>query len=160
MLVALAIAIIAVAAVVLWPPNVLLPAATPLRILVPILKWDLLLVICLAANIAFIARHQFFIAADIGDSGYAEGTPRGRLYQAMLQKTLEQTVLAIATHGIWALTMPRAWQGVIPVAAILFVVGRLLFWRGYAAGAEARSLGVALTFYPTVMMILLIAIAA
>jgi uncharacterized membrane protein YecN with MAPEG domain len=76
--------------------------------------------------------------------------------QATLQNTLEQTVLALGTHAIWALTMPRAWQGVIPVAAILFAIGRLLFWRGYAAGAGARALGFALTFYPTLIMILLI----
>jgi uncharacterized membrane protein YecN with MAPEG domain len=38
----------------------------------------------------------------------------------------------------------------------VFFVGRILFWRGYARGAPARALGFALTFYPSVAMILLI----
>jgi len=41
-------------------------------------------------------------------------------------------------------------------AAILFVFGRILFWRGYARGAPARALGFALTFYPTLAMLLTI----
>jgi len=52
--------------------------------------------------------------------------------------------------------MPASWQAVIPAAAILFFIGRVLFWRGYARGAPGRALGFALTFYPTVAMLLLI----
>ena len=32
-----------------------------------------------------------------------------------------------------------------------------MFWRGYARGASARALGFALTFYPSVVMLLMIA---
>jgi uncharacterized membrane protein YecN with MAPEG domain len=53
--------------------------------------------------------------------------------------------------------MPRAFQAAVPVAAILFVIGRVLFWRGYAAGAPHRALGFALTFYPQLVMLLAIA---
>ena len=42
-------------------------------------------------------------------------------------------------------------------AATLFVIGRVLFWRGYASGAPARALGFALTFYPQVVMLVVIA---
>ena len=53
--------------------------------------------------------------------------------------------------------MPQAWQAAVPVAVILFVIGRVLFWRGYAHGAPARALGFALTFYPSVVMLVVIA---
>jgi hypothetical protein len=32
---------------------------------------------------------------------------------------------------------------------VLFGLGRLLFWLGYARGAAGRAFGFALTFYPT-----------
>lgn len=50
--------------------------------------------------------------------------------------------------------MPPAWQAVVPAAAILFVFGRIAFVAGYARGAPARAFGFALTFYPTVFMLL------
>ena len=52
--------------------------------------------------------------------------------------------------------MPWTWQAAVPAAAILFFLGRLLFWRGYSHGAPARALGFALTFYPTVVMLVLV----
>ena len=56
--------------------------------------------------------------------------------------------------------MPASWISVVPVAAVLFVAGRILFARGYSDGAAARSLGFALTFYPSVLMIFLIVVGA
>jgi len=45
--------------------------------------------------------------------------------------------------------MPQVWQGVALAAAMLFLRGRALFWRGYARGAPVHALGFALTFYPS-----------
>jgi hypothetical protein len=121
------------------------------------LKWDTLIVACLAVNIGLLARHRFFTPDDIDGGGLTEGTAKAHLLQSMLQNTLEQTVLALGVHLTWATAMPRAWQAAVPVAAMLFVTGRVLFWRGYAAGAPHRALGFALTFYPQVAMLLVIA---
>lgn len=121
------------------------------------LKWDTLVVACLAINIALLARHRFFTPDDIDGGGLTEGTAKAHLLQSMLQNTLEQTMLALGVHLIWAAVMPRAWQAAVPVAAMLFVIGRFLFWRGYASGAPHRALGFALTFYPQVVMLLVIA---
>ena len=41
-----------------------------------------------------------------------------------------------------------------PTAGLLFVIGRIAFFAGYARGAPARALGFALTFYPTVLLLL------
>jgi hypothetical protein len=138
------------------PPRALLPEAGAASALVHALKWDVLLVAWLAANIGLLARHRFFTPEDIDGSGLTKGTPRAQVLQSILQNTLEQSVLALATHAIWAAVMPPAWQAAVPAAAMLFFVGRLLFWRGYARGAPSRALGFALTFYPTIAMLLMI----
>jgi uncharacterized membrane protein YecN with MAPEG domain len=124
--------------------------------LVQALKWDVLLAACLTANIAMLARHRFFTPADIDGGGLSPGTSPAQLLQSILQNTLEQAVLALSVHLVWAAAMPGSWQAAVPVAAILFVVGRLLFWKGYGHGAPRRALGFALTFYPSVFMLLLL----
>jgi hypothetical protein len=120
------------------------------------LAWDTPILVCLVINIAMIANHRFFTPEDIDGGGLSVGTARVRLLQSMLQNTLEQTVLATGVHLIWASVMPTGWQAAIPVAALLFAIGRVLFWRGYARGAPSRALGFGLTFYPSVAMLALI----
>lgn len=120
------------------------------------LTWDTLVLACLAVNIGLLARHRFFTPDDIDGGGLTPGTATAHLYQSMLQNTLEQSVLALGVHAIWASVMPQAWQAAVPAAVILFVSGRVLFWRGYASGAPGRALGFALTFYPQVVMLVVI----
>ena len=120
------------------------------------LSWDVLVVACLMVNIGLLARHRFFTPDDIDGGGLSRGTPQAQILQSTLQNTLEQAVLAVSVHAIWAAVMPHTWQAAVPVAAILFLLGRVLFLRGYARGAPARALGFALTFYPSVAMVLLI----
>jgi hypothetical protein len=158
MLFALAVTVVGFTAVVLWRPLFLTPIENPLAALGAALKWDILLVACLAGNIAFIARHRFFTPEDIDSGGLTDGTEKVLLYQAMLQNTLEQAVLGLSTHLIWSLTMPQSGQGIIAIAAILFLFGRWLFWSGYGHGAEARALGFGLTFYPSVLMLLILCV--
>src|SRR5690349_16112414 len=117
------------------------------------IKWDALVAACLAINIALLARHRFFTPDDIDGGGLSKGTPTAQILQSTLQNTLEQTVLALAVHAVWSRVMPPTWQLAIPTASILFVAGRILFWRGYAKGAPARALGFGLTFYPSVVML-------
>jgi uncharacterized membrane protein YecN with MAPEG domain len=107
-------------------------------------------------NIGLLARHRFFTPDDIDGGGLTKGTPQAHLLQSTLQNTLEQTVLAMSAHSIWGAAMPETWQPAVPAAAVLFVVGRILFWRGYQRGAPSRALGFGLTFYPTVALVLLI----
>ena len=152
----LVITLLALTLAVIAPPYAVLPGQETSAVLVHALKWDVLLVVCLTANIAMLARHRFFTPADIDGGGLSEGTSEAQLLQSILQNTLEQSVLALAVHASWAAAMPQTWQAAVPAAAILFVLGRVLFWRGYARGAPARALGFALTFYPSVLMLLLV----
>lgn len=154
MVIGLASTLLALALAIGAAPSALLPddnnAASTI---VHALRWDILLVLWLAANIAMLARHRFFTPADIDGGGLSVGTPTAKVLQSVLQNTLEQVVLALSAHLIWAATMPWRWQAAIPAAAMLFFLGRALFWRGYAHGAPARALGFALTFYPTIAML-------
>ena len=146
----------AVTLAVVAPPHGLLPGQEATAVLVQALKWDVLLAACLTVNIGMLARHRFFTPADIDGGGLSQGTSEAQLLQSILQNTLEQAVLGLSVHLIWAAAMPRTWQAAVPAAAMLFVLGRLLFWRGYMRGAPHRALGFALTFYPSVFMLLLI----
>ena len=79
--------------------------------------------------------------------------------QSLLQNTLEQSVLALLIYLAWAAVMPSAWLSVVPLAAVSFALGRLLFLAGYASGAPSRALGFTMTFYPSIAMLICIAVA-
>jgi hypothetical protein len=108
--------------------------------------------ISLLICIARLANHRFFTAEDINGSALTEGTARAKLLQALLQNTLEQSVLAALVYVSCSFVVPGYFLGVIPAAASMFLVGRVAFFAGYADGAPARAFGFALTFYPTVFL--------
>jgi MAPEG family len=153
----LTITVISISLAIFGVLEPLLPAVNRDAAAMQALRWDALVVGCLAINIAMIARHRFFTPDDIDGGGLSAGTPTVHLLQSILQNTLEQTVLALGVHAVWASVMPQAWQAAVPIGSTLFVVGRILFWRGYARGAPSRALGFTLTFYPSAVMLLIIA---
>ncbi|MCA1798064.1 MAG: MAPEG family protein [Xanthomonadaceae bacterium] len=150
------VTLLALTLAVVTHPSALTPDPGFSASLVHALSWDVLIAACLMVSIGLVARHRFFTPDDIDGGGLTKGTPQVQVLQSILQNTLEQTVLAVSVHTIWAAVMPQTWQAAVPAAVILFLVGRVLFWRGYAQGAGARALGFALTFYPSVAMVFLI----
>ncbi len=148
--------IVVVAIAILANPLSLVSGTSAAERIAYALKADTLVAICLAVSIARLARHRFFTPDDIDGGGLTHATPQAELLQSSLQNTLEQTALAVTVHLIWAVSLPLTWMSVIPAAAILFVIGRVLFARGYEGGAPSRALGFALTFYPSVLMLILI----
>lgn len=122
------------------------------------LRADLFLVIWLAAAIGNVARLRFFSATDIEGSGSGHASEPVRQASAILQNTYEQVCLAVLAHMIMAATFahpPRLTNALV----LLFCVGRLLFWIGYHRGAGGRAFGFALTFYPSVIALLVSAFA-
>ena len=109
--------------------------------------------LALAVAIARLARHRFCTPEDIDGSGLSAGSNRAKVLQALLQNTLEQSVLAWPVYGWWALAGPATTLAVVPVAATLFVLGRMLFFARYSRGAAGRAPGFGLTFYPTVVLL-------
>ncbi len=141
----------------LWfSPDLLVPADDLKARLAFVATCDLLVVFWLLIAVGSLARHRFFSPEDIDGGGLTEATEAARIRQALLQNTLEQVVLALAVHLTGAVLLPTAWLPVLPAAAILFALGRFLFWRGYRRGAAARALGFGLTFYPTILLFLLL----
>jgi len=115
----------------------------------------------LAVAIGRVAAHRFFTPADLdasaSDAGASEGaraTPELRMLSAILQNTLEQVALATPVYLAAAMLLPERWLGLPAAASILFVVGRVSFARGYAAGAAGRAFGFAVGFYSTVLLLL------
>jgi MAPEG family len=104
--------------------------------------------------IARLARLRFFTTEDIAGAGLTQGSAKAKLLQAILQNTLEQTLLAFIGYGAWVFLAPADRIGLIIIFAAYFAIGRLLFTIGYSFGAIARSFGFTLTFYPTVALYL------
>lgn len=102
--------------------------------------------------IARLAKHRFFTPEDINGSALTEGTSRAKLLQALLQNTLEQLALALPVYLSCSFIFPSHFLGLIPAAAAMFFVGRVLFYLGYSGGARSRAFGFAFTFYPTVFL--------
>ncbi len=152
MLIAVAVTLVVIPGATLWPPSFLMPLPAFEQRLAATLRWDILVLICLVLAIGLLARHRFFTPADIDGSGLTAGTDRARVLQALLQNTLEQSVIAVLAHLLWTAATPAGWFAAVPAAAVLFVVGRIGFALGYRGGAPARAFGFALTFYPTVLL--------
>lgn len=108
----------------------------------------------LAVSIGRLAGHRFFTPEDIDGSGLTEGSARARLLQALLQNTLEQSALALCAWLAWAALLPASALSAVPLAALCFGLGRVLFFAGYGRGAAGRAIGFTLTFYPSVLMLL------
>lgn len=122
------------------------------------LQWSLLPVLTLIIAIARVGNFRFSSPEDIDGSGLTNASPQIQILHAVLQNTLEQTVLAVVTYLIWAATMPHGWLRAIPVAAALFIFGRVLFARGYSKGAGGRAMGFGLTMYGTAGMLAAVAL--
>ena len=101
--------------------------------------------------VARMARQRFFSPEDIDGGVTATDTPRAQLLQTLLQNTLEQSLIALLVYLGWALTMPATWLSVVPVAAMAFAIGRILFFLSYEKGAPSRALGFAMTCSATVV---------
>jgi hypothetical protein len=105
--------------------------------------------------IARLAKHRFFTPEDIQGSTQTSGTRKAQILQSLLQNTIEQGCLALPVYAAVSLLAPVRLLALVPAAAFMFVVGRILFFIGYAKGAPSRAFGFALTFYPTALLLLL-----
>ena len=159
MIVGATIAVVVIVGAILAGPRLLSLDAPVSERIAFALRADVFIALWLGISVALLARHRFFTPEDIDGGGLTRGTEVAQVLQATLQNTLEQTVLAVLVHCIWAIVMPPSWISAVPAAVILFLCGRVLFLRGYRGGAPARAVGFTLTYYPTVLMIIGITVA-
>ena len=117
-----------------------------------------LVCLALAFSIATIARKRFFDSEIIGGAGYDRPGSPVAVDRAVLQNTVEQSVLAVAAYQGLASVAPTAAGALLPALAALFLAGRALFVARYRKGAGARAFGFALTFYPTMVALAIVAV--
>lgn len=156
MLIASAISVSAIVSGPILSPDLLTPGDDLQSRLAFVWGWDLLIVFWLLATVGTLARRRFFSPEDIDGGASSAGSDGARVHQAIVQNTLEQVVLAVIVHTVCAVFFPIGWMSAIPIAVILFAIGRALFWRGYYGGAPARAVGFGLTFYPTLLLFALV----
>lgn len=154
------VTVIVIAGMILAAPELLSADASTGERIAFALRADAFVALWLGISVGLLARHRFFTPEDIDGGGLTHGTETANILQATLQNTLEQTVLAVLVHLTWAILMPASWISVIPAAVVLFLIGRVLFLRGYRGGAPSRAVGFALTYYPSVLMLIIVVAAA
>ncbi len=151
-----AVAIAIVALGTLFNPFDFKEIMSPISKINTAILWSLIPTLFLAISIGRLAKHRFFTPEDIDGGGLSAGTKRAKLLQSLLQNTFEQTVLATLVYCAWAVAMPATWMSVIPIAAISFGLGRILFFVGYEKGAPSRAVGFTICFYPSLAMLITI----
>ena len=109
------------------------------------LKWDLLIFLWLAGCVRVVARGRFRSPNDREGSAYCPPSPVLAIPAAVLQNSLEQTVIALGAHLILATVLRGPELILIPLLVFLYLTGRVAFATCYAKGAVARAFGMALT---------------
>lgn len=116
-----------------------------------VLKLDLLLLLWLAGCVRAVSSGRFRSSADIRGSAFSAPSPAIAVRAAVLQNTLEQTVLFFPATLILAALMTGSELVLAPFLVGLFLLGRVAFAIGYAKGASGRAFGMALTAAPIIV---------
>jgi len=81
---------------------------------------------------------------------------RRQVHVRVLQNTVEQFVMSFVSQLTLSTWLDASQMSIVPIVAVLFVVGRVMFWIGYLNPADnrtGRGPGTCLTFLPTLAMI-------
>lgn len=65
------------------------------------LRWDIPVILWLALCVRHVSRGRFNSPADIGGSAFSDPSRAIAVPRAILQNSLEQTVLAVGAHLAW-----------------------------------------------------------
>jgi uncharacterized membrane protein YecN with MAPEG domain len=115
------------------------------------LQADLAIFLWLAGCVRAVSKGRFDTPGDIGGSASGPPSPALKVRAAVLQNSLEQTVLAVGAHLILATVLRGAELRVIPVLVAVYLLGRATFAWGYAQRPVGRAFGMALTGVSTVV---------
>lgn len=115
--------------------------------------------ICLIAAVGRMGNQRFREPLDRNAAVAETCSPRAEMLQAILRNTHEQAAIAFLVYTVAAILLPHQWLDAILYCSCLFLVGRIAFTFGYARGAGGRALGFGLTFYPSILLLLLLVAA-
>lgn len=119
-------------------------------------QWLLIPGLALLFGVGLTADQRFFAAEAIDGSR----APESKLLEINLrynQNTLEQAVLAAIAWAGLALALPAERLGLVPVLAVLFGIGRILFFAGYLIAPVGRAIGFGFSMYPSAAALLWLA---
>lgn len=119
------------------------------------IKWDIPILVWLAGCVRVVSRGRFRSPADIGGSAFSDPSPAIAVPRAVLQNSLEQTVLAVGAHLALAATLRGRELVLIPILVGFYLAGRIWFALGYRRGAPGRAPGMVMTAGPTMAALLL-----
>lgn len=109
------------------------------------LRWDLLVFFWLLACVGSVSQRRFWSPADRDGSAHAPPSEAIAVRAAVLQNSLEQTVLAVGGHLILATVLRGSELVIIPLLVLLYLCGRIAFTIGYSRSPITRAFGMALT---------------
>ncbi|MGX6571262.1 MAPEG family protein [Cupriavidus necator] len=84
-------------------------------------------------------------------SASGQPSPAIKVRMAVLQNSLEQTVLAVGAHLILATVLNGAELRLIPILVFLYLLGRATFAFGYSRPPIGRAFGMAVTGISTIV---------
>lgn len=116
------------------------------------LRWLFLYSIPLFSGVLVIVLKRY-VSEDL-IRGYLSSGTGIELERAYLQNTLEQTVIALPLVASFGSMAPAALAKAVPVHALVFVVGRFLFYWGYKSSYQMRIPGFIITNYANIALLL------
>lgn len=118
-----------------------------------------------SASWAVLAFIVFSLTAHIGNLRFLspvginplnpQGDAKIAVYSRILQNTLEQSFV-FSLLALVAATMDNGIIGIVPVATITFVIGRIFFAIGYLHGWQYRAPGMAMTFASNIALLIVV----
>lgn len=117
-------------------------------------KWMIGPALCLLVSVLMVANVRFFTPAiDPLESDLdAKDAHALCVWRNITTNTTEQILLLIVGLAAYASMAPQYWLRLIPMVAISFVVGRVLYAVGYLVASGWRAAGFVLTFGPIVVL--------
>ena len=117
-----------------------------------ILPWFLLPALSIILGV-FLVMYERFVTEAINPLASIPETKRMKVFQKYMQNTLEQSVIFILANFALLSVVDLQNITLLPLLAVIFMFGRILFLLGYLYNPIARAPGFALTFYPSVLSI-------
>jgi hypothetical protein len=142
----------------LLPKHFQLPTTT-FDALVFTLRVNLFIVLWVVVAVGLVSHARRQSTADIRGAAFGVPSESIRVKIAFLQNTLEQAVVAVASHLAFSTLLAGPFLSFIVVGTALFAVGRVTFYRGYPQGAASRAFGMVTTVIPTMVILALSLVA-
>ena len=120
------------------------------------IRANVIILFSVAIAILMVSTGRRVSPEDIGGSAAGPPSDKIAIRVAFLQNTLEQAAIASALYLALATLVTGPWLSLIVIGVLFFIIGRILFFLGYAQGPSGRALGMTLTLMPTILGYLLV----